>query len=304
VIMLLKALTLAALALAVVAAISIVRRPETPEPDLRGLAATRRREELSRSALLRALWPLVRVMTDFVRALPPGAWRASLNAKLIYAGQPVGMDADEFVAYNASLVGLTVVVALVVVGLYDAPPAPLVGLVVLVTVLPYLQLLQLIEQRRVAVTRGLPQALDLVVMAMRAGSDFVGALATVLAGWSDKRDPLHEELARVLTDLQLGQTRSAALEAFARRVPAEMVKAFVGSAIEAEQRGTPLADVIATQAEVARTMRFLAAEGVAERNSVIANLPMTLMFVAAAIVIMGALVLKVRNGLGTTMVPR
>jgi tight adherence protein C len=297
----LKALTLVALALAVVTLISIVRRPPTPDPELRGFRASKRRDELSRSALLRALWPLIRFATGFARALPSGTWRTSLNAKLLYAGQPVGMDADEFVAYNACLVGLTFLVALTAVGNYGAPPAPFVGLVVLVGLLPYLQLLQLIEQRRVAVTRGLPQALDLIAMAMRAGSDFVGALSTVLAGWSDKRDPLHEELARVLTDLQLGQTRTAALEGFARRVPAEMVKAFVSSAIEAEQRGTPLANVIATQADVARTMRFLAAEGVAERNSVIANLPMTLMFLAAAIVILGAIVLRIRDGLGASM---
>lgn len=127
---------------------------------------------------------------------------------------------------------------------------------------------------------------------MGAGLDFVNAVRHVVEKWSDKRDPLCEELARFLHELGLGKTRREALEDLAYRAPTELVKAFVTNAIQAEKRGTPLVEILRIQAEVARTKRFQTAEKVAGRAGVVILMPLMFIFAATVLVMFGNLVVR------------
>ncbi|HWE27462.1 MAG TPA: type II secretion system F family protein, partial [Polyangia bacterium] len=157
---------------------------------------------------------------------------------------------------------------------------------------PSLYLTEIAQERFKSINRGLPQALDLVVMAMGAGLDFTGSLRNVVERWTDKKDPMFLELSRFLHELSLGKTRREALEAFAVRAPTELVKTFVGAVIEAEQRGTPLVEILAIQADVARTRRFQTAEKIAGRAGVMVLLPLMLIFMATILVLFGGLIVK------------
>ena len=58
-----------------------------------------------------------------------------------------------------------------------------------------------------------------------------------------------------LQQLGLGRTRRQALENFADRVPTEAVRDFVGTVIQSEEKGNPLAEVLKLQAEAMRLQR-------------------------------------------------
>ena len=127
---------------------------------------------------------------------------------------------------------------------------------------------------------------------MGAGLDFIGAVRHVVEKWSDKRDPLCEELSRFLHELSLGKTRNEALEDLAYRAPTELVKAFVTNAIQAEKRGTPLVEILRIQADVARTKRFQTAEKIAGRAGVVILMPLMFIFAATVLVMFGSLIVK------------
>jgi tight adherence protein C len=158
--------------------------------------------------------------------------------------------------------------------------------------LPGLWLQEKAQTRLTAINRGLPQALDLIVLSMGAGLDFIGAVRHVVEKWSDKADPLCEELSRFLHELSLGKTRKEALEDLAYRAPTELVKAFVTNAIQAEKRGTPLVEILRIQADVARTKRFQTAEKVAGRAGVVILAPLMFIFAATVLVMFGSLIVK------------
>ena len=267
---------------------------EVSDPVLRGYRATRRRDALAGSALLRLAWPVIRLCTFYGQLIieRAPAWKERRSLVLRNAGEPWGLAPDEFLGLTifSTLVGFFVSFlfayltdmgfGLVVIGLF-------IG-----AFLPSMWLNDRATLRLRSINRGLPQALDLIVLSMGAGLDFIGAVRHVVEKWSDKTDPLCEELSRFLHELSLGKTRKEALEDLAYRAPTELVKAFVSNAIQAEKRGTPLVEVLKIQAEVARTKRFQTAEKVAGRAGVVILMPLMFIFAATVLVMFGSLIVK------------
>ncbi len=284
------------LGLAVLAGVSALLPHAVREVPLRGYRETKRNRSLASNALVRAIWPLARAMSWYARLVPRGRWYEKLQVRLVEAGEPLGMSPEEFIGLDLAVLVVALLIA------FGIDQANHLGVSVYIVALlfgafgPYLRLSELSQQRFKAINRGLPPVLDLVVMAMVAGSDFVNALAQVIGKWSRTDDPLFDDLSRVLSDLQLGITRRDALKGFAARAPTEMVKTFVASVVEAEQRGTPLVEILAIQAEVARTKRFALAEKIAGRAGVLVKLPLFLILVACLLILFGGFVIKVSRG--------
>jgi tight adherence protein C len=285
-------IALVAAPLAAATAVLLVIPTDLRDPVLRGYRATRRREALEASLLLRASWPFIRLCTYYAELVPARRWKERKALQLRHAGEPAGLNADEFLGLDiaatlaatacgwlaAALLGLGF--GVVIVGAF------------LGVMLPNLWLQEKAQTRLVAINRGLPQALDLVVLSMSAGLDFIGAVRHVVEKWSDQRDPLCEELSRFLHELSLGKTRKEALEDLAYRAPTELVKAFVTNAVQAEKRGTPLVEILRIQADVARTKRFQTAEKVAGRAGVVILMPLMFIFTATVLVMFGSLIVK------------
>jgi tight adherence protein C len=286
------AIALVAAAAAAASLVLLFVPSELRDPQLRGYRATRRREALESSALLRIAWPAIRLCTYYAQLIPATAWKERRTLTLRTAGEPWGLSADELLGLCiASTVG-----SLLVAFLFATLTGMGAGFVIvggfLGAVLPSLWLHDRAASRLSAINRGLPQALDLIVLSMGAGLDFIGAVRHVVEKWSDKRDPLCEELSRFLHELSLGKTRKEALEDLAYRAPTELVKAFVTNATQAEKRGTPLVEVLKIQAEVARTKRFQTAEKIAGRAGVVILMPLMFIFAATVLVMFGSLIVK------------
>jgi tight adherence protein C len=265
---------------------------ELRDPMLRGYRQTRRRDALEASGLLRLAWPVIRLCTYYAQLIPAADWKEKTSLKLRNAGEPWGLSPDEFLGLMMASTVFAVAAALLFAQAIGVGLGVVIVGALLGVLLPSMWLNDKAAARLQSINRGLPQALDLIVLSMGAGLDFIGAVRHVVEKWSDKKDPLCEELSRFLHELSLGKTRKEALEDLAYRAPTELVKAFVTNATQAEKRGTPLVEVLKIQAEVARTKRFQTAEKIAGRAGVVILMPLMFIFAATVLVMFGSLIVK------------
>jgi tight adherence protein C len=130
---------------------------------------------------------------------------------------------------------------------------------------------------------------------MYAGLDFQGAIRQVVS-YLEKRNPLRFELEHLLRRLSLGWSREDAIWEIAKRVPLPAINQFASAVSQAEKRGTPLARVLTTQAEVMRTQRSRAVEQAAARAAVLILGPLMLIFICVFIIILGPFVIRYMRG--------
>ena len=116
-----------------------------------------------------------------------------------------------------------------------------------------------------------------------------------LAKLSDhKQGPLVEQFQLVLSELAIGENRSYALRRMAERLDLPEVTAVVTTLIQSEQLGTPLGQILRTQAIESRTRRRIAAEERAMKAPVKMVLPIgVFIFPSILIVIIAPAVLSI-----------
>jgi tight adherence protein C len=102
-----------------------------------------------------------------------------------------------------------------------------------------------IKTREAAMLIELPAVADLFSLAVTAGESPLGAIQRVAR---DNGGPLREELGRVLADVRAGVPVVQALDAFAGRTSVTALARFLDGLVVAIERGTPLADVLRSQA--------------------------------------------------------
>ena len=102
-----------------------------------------------------------------------------------------------------------------------------------------------IKTRNSAMLAELPAVADLLSLAVAAGESPLGALQRV--GRSGE-GPLRQELRRVLADVRSGEALVTALDAFGARTTVTPLARFLDGLVVAVDRGTPLADLLRSQA--------------------------------------------------------
>lgn len=279
-------------ALALVAyLVCMVPMAQAPEHGARGLA----REEARKAGFFRASEPGLRLLAGHVARFSIGKERTQIDSALTSAGELRGLTPDEFIVLSAFSW-----ICASAVGLYflSAETNLLVPLAcfVLGPFLPWLHLQSIIKARHKSVQRGLPGAIDLASLCMGAGLDFPGALRHVVDNMPEGPSPVRDELSRLLQELQLGRTRKQALQAFAIRVNTEAVREFVAAVVQSEDKGTPLSEILAIQAEVLRSRRSVLAEEAAARAGVMLMLPMIMMVISIMLLLMGPLFIDMAKG--------
>lgn len=268
----------------------IAKNPATLTPRL-GTRGLKRQKALKDGGLFAALEPVVRVLASWASRFHGPEFRAKIDRDLVYAGDYLGLTADEFIGLSAIGCVLMGAVGFGAASAFDLPImlGPLMAILGLFMV--RLNVNSERDRRFKEINRGLPAAIDLAALCMGAGLDFPGALRQYTEK-SALDDSLNEELSRVLQDLQLGRTRRVALENFASRAPTEAVMDFVGSVVQAEEKGNPLADVLRIQAGMLRMRRSVAAEENAAKAAVKLMIPLMFIFVAIIIVLMGPFIVN------------
>lgn len=270
--------------------------PAPPLPRL-GVSGLQRQRALDDSEAWRSIEPLVRWSGQRIDALLGSAQRRELDRKIALAGGAGGVVAAELVALTvgAGLAGGALA------GLYAAAsgqrPATILAGLFVGALLPHIHLDNLEQERRRRAQLGLPQIIDLVALALSAGLDFPGALRHVVSRSSTPRDALIEELHLVLHQLEIGKTRTEALWLLAERLPAPNVREFVAAVVQAERHGSPLAEVLATQAVVSRQRRSEQAEEAATKAATKIILPLMMGFFCVLLLVAAPMLLDLSSKL-------
>jgi tight adherence protein C len=241
------------------------------------------------------LEPGMRWLGALLALIPLPRLRPLLAHKLLQAGDYLGLCADEVLALTvigttAGAVLGSIVCEFLYLGLGWHLFATVLG-----AALPWSYVQAQIKTRALGISRGLPPAIDLLSLCVGAGLDLVGALELLVRELKDAKNPVGPELERVLSELALGRTRREALTDLGARVPVEAMSDFANALIQAELKGTPLAEAVEIKARVMRMRRSVLAEEAASRASVLLALPMVLMLAAILLMMLGPLLI---NGLG------
>jgi tight adherence protein C len=195
----------------------------------------------------------------------PGSLVASIERRLVAAGEPISLQT--FLAFQFLMIGLAVVLFWSVLN-SDVTGIPYLVLLIApfgVAALPIYWLRMRVAQRRKAILRAMPDAVDLIVTTVEAGMAIDAALAEV---GHETEGPLGEELRLTVRETTLGRSRREALLRMADRAEVGELKTFVQSIVQAEQTGIPIGQVLRTQAAQIRVRRRQAAEAAAQRAPV------------------------------------
>lgn len=99
--------------------------------------------------------------------------------------------------------------------------------------------------------------------------------------------------------MELGKTRTEALHALRDRLSDDEIGSIIGSIVQAEQLGSPLAGIFRTQADVLRLKRSQKAETLAGEAGVKMLLPGVLVMMSAVLIILGPFFMIYLEFLGT-----
>jgi tight adherence protein B len=222
---------------------------------------------------------LERAFADDGRARKRSGWWATLAGEMELAG--IGMSLEALVGLTA--LG-TIVLGWLLVGTTGSPLAVLLALCVPVGVRVAIHVK--VDRQRRAFDEQLPDNLQVVAAAMRAGHTFVGGLAMVA---EDAPEPSRRELRRVIADEQLGVPLADALAAVTERMKSRDFEHVALVAALQRETGGNTAEVIDTATEtirerldLRRLVRTLTAQG---RLSgwVVSSLPVVLLVLISLI---------------------
>ena len=239
------------------------------------------------------MWPLLALGHRL--AIPHA--KGWLRRTLVAAGSPEYYTAEEYLALSTLtgcvLGGCLVLLGMLMTGGQVSLFAFAIG-VIFGTGLSLYQLYDKASRRVRLIARRVPYALDLISLAMGAGATFTEAVQTVVREEGD--DPFNVELKAMLAEMELGTTRRRALENMAKRVPLDQLRSIISSIVQAEELGTPLADVLHSQANLLRLHRSVRAENAAAVASVRILVPSLLILMAVILAVFAPAILKAISG--------
>ncbi len=153
---------------------------------------------------------------------------------------------------------------------------------------PDIYLKNKITKRSDAIRKGLPDALDLLVICAEAGLTVDAAFHRVARELGKAYAELGEEFALTAIELGFLTDRRMAFENLAHRVALEEVKGIVTTMIQTEKYGTPLASALRVLSAEFRNERMMRAEEKAARLPAIMTVPLILFILPVLfIVILG-----------------
>ncbi len=154
------------------------------------------------------------------------------------------------------------------------------------------------SKRTNAIRKGLPDALDLLVICAEAGLTVDAAFVRVARELGKAYPDLGEEFALTSIELSFLTERRFALENLTYRVNLEAVRGVVTTLIQTEKYGTPLASALRVLSAEFRNERMMRAEEKAARLPAIMTVPLILFILPVLfIVILGPAACDIKDAL-------
>lgn len=227
-----------------------------------------------------------KIQKQLVRA----GWR-SRDAEIVYLSAKMGSP----VVIGFAAIGL--IMMMDIFGL-SAPMRffATTGAIILGFMLPDILVKNAITKRVEAIRKGLPDALDLMVICSEAGLTLDSSFQRVAKELGSAYPELGDEFS--LTSIELGflQERRQALENLIDRVDLPGIKSVVTTLIQTEKYGTPLATSLRVLSAEFRNERMMKAEEKAARLPAIMTVPLILFILPCLfIVLMGPAACKISD---------
>jgi len=191
--------------------------------------------------------------------------------------------------------------AMVVLWMFMTRPLSTVFMAVLFAfaagfILPRFILNRMIASRKLRITWGLADALDLMVITMEAGLGLNAAMLKVCEELKDVHPDISKEFELANLEIRVGRERSEALRNLAERTGVEDLNSLVGMLIQADRFGTSIARAIRVYSDSLRTKRRQRAEQAAQKAAFKLLLPLgVLLFPTMFIVILGPALLNISD---------
>ncbi len=164
--------------------------------------------------------------------------------------------------------------------------------------LPDMWLTWRVGSRQRKLRRGLPDALDLLVICVEAGLGLDQALLKVSQDMKISHPELSEELQFVNLEMRIGKTRIEALRELARRTGLDDIKALTAMLIQTERFGTSIAQSLRVYSDDMRIKRRQRAEEMSAKTSVKMVPPLVFfIFPALMVVILGPAIITLMHQL-------
>jgi tight adherence protein C len=202
------------------------------------------------------------------------------------------------VVFSLAELGGPVVLGLPPVLLMQWPLGLILGVVSAMVgfLLPSVVLGRLIEGRRVAITNGLPDVLDLLIVCLEAGCSLDQAIVKATEELSLAYPALGEELRMVTTETRAGKPRMEAFKNLEARTKNDDIRSLVAMLVQTDRFGTSVSQALRTFAEVTRTKRRQRAEERAAKVGVKMVFPLVLcLFPALYVATLGSAVIQIVN---------
>lgn len=152
---------------------------------------------------------------------------------------------------------------------------------------PHMIVGRLAARRRRFIAQGLPDALELLVIAVESGLSLEDALGRVVAELRASQPTIAAELAVTAIDLRLLPSREAALRRLSERVNLPSLQSVVTTLVQTLTYGTPLADALRVVAAEMRNDSLIRLEERANQMPVMLTVPMVLFILPSLFLIIG-----------------
>jgi tight adherence protein C len=226
----------------------------------------------------------------------PEKSRQDLHNQLNLAGRPYNLTPADFQAIRYVAAVVFFAVGLLLGYLIGNPPliAVCAGAGAVAGFYgPVLWLRSKVGGRRKEIQRSLPDAMDLLTIAVEAGLGFDAAMQRVTEKFDNS---LADEFGQVLQETRLGRPRLEAMDDMGRRAGVEDLHNFVQAVIQSEQMGVGVAKILRIQADEMRRKRRQRAQEKAAQASLKMLMPMIgCIFPTLWIVLLGPAVLILMN---------
>ena len=245
----------------------------------------------SNSIDARKLEAHARTAAVFHAGIPEGENRARQFSRLLHL--PVDHAKVIFLVFRVVLAVLLGAGLLLLGYHWGATPSPftaaaLAGTAIGIAWLVPMLLTEVLSQRRVrAIEHGLPEAIELLIIAVEAGLALEDAMDRIVAELRHSRPVIAEQLALTAADLKILPDRQLALAKLAERVDLPSVRSLVTTLNQTMRYGTPLAHALRVVAAELRNDSLLRLEERANKLPVILTIPMVAFMLPALFLILG-----------------
>ncbi|MFZ3484040.1 type II secretion system F family protein [Sphingomonas sp. 3-13AW] len=165
---------------------------------------------------------------------------------------------------------------------------------------PDIYLKNQITKRSTAIRKGLPDALDLLVICAEAGLTVDAAFGRVARELGRAYPELGEEFSLTAIELGFLTERRQAFENLTQRIDLDAVRSVATTMIQTEKYGTPLASALRVLSAEFRNERMMRAEEKAARLPAIMTVPLILFILPTLfVVILGPAACSISDALGS-----